>query len=218
MVRRREFIKRGIGALAGAGIFLGSLLSGAKWVFAKAQKTILPGNTKVQTLISRNPRSLDSRNLDVTNLKDFGTMGLSDHAVDLAAWRLEVSGRVKHPLSLTYSEILSLPAFEKKFLMICPGVFVNHGLWKGISMKDLLEKAGWDGDTGQVAFSGPKGHYEKVESFPIGDVLANRVFLAYGVNGEALPKRNGFPLRVVAEGYYGSDWVKYVDRMILKKE
>ena len=35
-------------------------------------------------------------------------------------------------------------------------------------------------------------------------------FLAYGVNGKTLPKKHGFPLRVVAEGYYGSDWVKYV--------
>jgi len=40
--------------------------------------------------------------------------------------------------------------------------------------------------------------------------LADTVFLAYGVNGKTLPQKHGFPLRVVAEDTYGSDWVKYV--------
>ena len=46
--------------------------------------------------------------------------------------------------------------------------------------------------------------------YPIEDVLSDTVFLAYGVNGKTLPQEHGFPLRVVAEGTYGSDWVKYV--------
>ncbi|UCD32648.1 MAG: molybdopterin-dependent oxidoreductase [Desulfobacterales bacterium] len=57
-----------------------------------------------------------------------------------------------------------------------------------------------------VTFSGPKKRYEKVERFPIEDVFSSKVFLAYGVNGEALPQKHGFPLRVVAEGYYGDFW------------
>jgi len=46
--------------------------------------------------------------------------------------------------------------------------------------------------------------------FPIADIRSNKVFLAYAVNGEKLPQQHGFPLRIVAEDYYGSDWVKYV--------
>ena len=216
-MKRREFIKTGIGLLAGVSVFFGSLISTARWVYAKAEKIILPKGTRRQSLIYRNPASLDARNLDITNLKDFGTMGLSDHTVDLDAWRFEVTGRVKRPLTLTYSDILNLPSFEKKVLLICPGVFVNYGIWKGVAMKDLLEKAGLDNNVNQVTFSGPEGPDEKAERFPIGDVLSNRVFLAYRVNGQPLPKKHGFPLRVVAEGYYGSDWVKYVDKMILDR-
>ncbi|UCD30598.1 MAG: molybdopterin-dependent oxidoreductase [Planctomycetota bacterium] len=75
----------------------------------------------------------------------------------------------------------------------------------------LIEKAEWEKGATQVAVSGPKiGSYEKVEAFPIEDVLSNKVFLAYGVNDQVLPKKHGSPLRVVAEGYYGSNWVKYV--------
>ncbi len=48
-------------------------------------------------------------------------------------------------------------------------------------------------------------------------VLLSPVFgafrLAYGVNGRILPKKHGFPLRIVAEGYYGYNWVKYAYRV-----
>ncbi len=51
---------------------------------------------------------------------------------------------------------------------------------------------------------------EKVEKFPIADIRSDKVFLAYQINGERLPQKHGFPLRIVAEDYYGNDWVKYV--------
>jgi sulfoxide reductase catalytic subunit YedY len=42
-----------------------------------------------------------------------------------------------------------------------------------------------------------------------------KIFLAYRVNGEALPQKHGFPLRLVYEDAYGSDWVKYVDQLLV---
>ena len=213
MNRRREFLKVSIGFIASIGLFLSPLFSAAQSAYAKAKKTILPKGTKRESLIYKDPRFLDTKNLETTALEDFGTMGISDHEVKLNEWRLEVTGRLTNPLRLTYAEILDLPSVEKKVLLICPGFFANHGEWKGISMKTLLERAGVEKDVNRVTFSGPKGLYGKTESFPIEDVLKNKVFLAYGVNGEALPRRHGFPLRVVAEGYHGDDWVKYVYKM-----
>jgi len=216
MNRRRDFLKISVGVLAGVRFFFNPLFSTLRWAYAKAQKTILPKKTKRERLISKNPKMLDARNLEVTDLKDFETMGISDHAVELDKWRLEVMGRVKRPLELTYKEILSFPTYEEKVLLVCPGFFINHGRWKGIDMKGLTEMAGVDKDVRQVTFSGPKGSNEKVERFTLEDVLSNKVFLAYEVNGEPLPKKHGFPLRIVAEGYYGDDWVKYVYRMTLE--
>ena len=139
-------------------------------------------------------------------------MGLSDFEVNMKEWRLEIAGKVKTPLHLTYSEILSLPSIEKNVILICPGFFANYGRWQGVSMKDLLSRAVMEsGVTHIIFYSGPEGTYKR--EFPVADVLADSVFLAYRVNGEALPKRDGYPLRVVAEGYYGSDWIKYVGKM-----
>ena len=217
MYKRREFIKMGAGALAGLTIFVGHFFSSVQWVFAKAQRTILPKGTKRGSLVSKDPKSLDTRNLDITDLKDFGTMGTTDHDVNIDEWRLEISGEVKNKIELTYPEILSFPSHEKKVLMICPGVFANHGRWKGLDMRTLLEKAGPVEDVKRITFSGPEGSYEKTETFPVEDVLSGKVFLAYEVNGKPLPRKHGYPLRIVAEDYYGDDWVKYVYKMTLDK-
>jgi sulfite dehydrogenase (cytochrome) subunit A len=39
------------------------------------------------------------------------------------------------------------------------------------------------------------------------------VMLAYGMNGEDLPFLNGFPLRLVVPGYYGTYWVKHLNEI-----
>ena len=45
----------------------------------------------------------------------------------------------------------------------------------------------------------------------------NKVFLAYEVNGQRLPQKHGFPLRVVAEDHYGFQWVKYVSSLTVNR-
>jgi sulfoxide reductase catalytic subunit YedY len=198
--------------ITGVGVFLGSPVLPIRRACSNAGRIILPEGTKRETLIDKDPESLDTRNLEITPLRDFETMGLMDFEVNMKEWRLEVAGKVKTPLQLTYSEILSLPSVEKNVLLICPGFFANYGRWQGVSMKDLLSRAVMDrGVTHIIFYSGPEGAYKR--EFPVAAVLANRVFLAYRVNGEALPIRDGYPVRVVAEGYYGSDWIKYVSKM-----
>jgi sulfoxide reductase catalytic subunit YedY len=161
-------------------------------------------------LRSDNPASLDARNLEVLPLKDFQTMGLTDHEVDLKSWQLLIEGNVATPSRLSYSKIREFPAIERNVLMICPGIFVNHGRWKGISMMTTLNLAQMKADTTHISVYGPQGSYEKVERFPIADIRSDKVFLAYQVNGERLPQKHGFPLRIVAEDYYGDEWVKFV--------
>ena len=216
MENRREFLKTAFGFLTGMGLLLTPFLSILRKVYAKAQKVILPKHTTRQSLVHMNPSTLDTRNLSITPLKDFSTMGISDFEVDLDDWRLEVTGHVNIPLALTYSQVSTLPSIERNVLLICPGFFVNHGRWKGISMGKLLETAKVKKGVTKVTFSGENGGYERVERFPIEDILSNRVFLAYGVNGETLPREHGFPLRVAAEGYYGDDWLKYVYKVTLE--
>jgi sulfoxide reductase catalytic subunit YedY len=216
MLKRRQFLATGFGMIAVMGSLLSPLFSVVRWVYAQGRKTILPKNTTRESLINKDPSTLDTRYLEFTDLRDFETMGESDHEVDINTWRLDIRGSVKKPMSLTYQEILDLPSIEKDVLMICPGFFANHGRWKGVSMTGLFEKIGLVGSARYMNVSGSVGQGEQVERFPIEEVLSHKVFLAYGVNGKILPIRNGFPLRIVAEGYYGGNWVKYVSSLTLE--
>jgi sulfoxide reductase catalytic subunit YedY len=198
-------------------LLLNPFFSLVRTVQSKTRKILLPIGTARESLKSKNPRDLDTSNLELTPLNEFRTMGLTDHVVDREKWRLEVTGNISKPLSFDYSQIVNMPSIEKRVLLICPGIFANHGKWRGICMKSLLAKVQSEQGTTYVTFYGPKGRYEKVERFPIQDVLANKVFLAYAVNGGPLPQKHGFPLRIVAEDYYGDFWVKYVYKMKLDK-
>jgi len=217
MEKRRQFLKKSLGFIGGLLVLTSPLFAVVRKAFAEVRKIILPKGTSRETLIHKNPALLDTRNLDPAPLESFGTMGLSDHDVDLRHWRLDVTGRVKNPLRLTYEEMRALPSMERNVLLICPGFFANHGRWKGVSIAQLLRKAQAEEGVTQVTVTGPEGKYGMVKDFKIEDVDSNKVFLAYEVNGKALPRKHGFPLRLVAEGYYGYDWVKYVHKMTVEK-
>jgi sulfoxide reductase catalytic subunit YedY len=217
METRRHFIRRVLGCLGLAGFLFSPFSILVRSALAQAKKIILPKETKRESLVTRNPADLDTQNLEITPLQDFQTMGPTDHKVDLGTWRLEVKGHVKTPLDLTYKQITSLPSVERDVLLICPGVFANHGRWKGISMSALLKMVKAEEGVTHVTVRGPRGASEKVERFSIEEILSNKVFLSYQVNGQILPQKHGFPLRVVAEDHYGYEWVKYVDQITIEK-
>jgi len=213
MEKRRRFIKTMLGFLVSLCAFFSPAAFMVRKALATVKKIILPKGTRPESLKGQDPAVLDTRNLELTPIDKFGTMGTTKYHVDVKTWQFEVSGHLERPLKLSYQQILQLPAIERDVLLICPGVFSYNARWKGISVKSILEMANVRPGAARISFSGPLGHSEKVERFPLADILDDKVFLAYRVNGEDLPQKHGFPLRVVAEGYYGSDWVKYVYKM-----
>ena len=213
MKTQRHFLIFTLGAVLGEIPLLHGFFPTIQRVWAASRK-VLSRDTTRESLIHENPAALDTKDLAMTPLEQFGTMGPTDRTVNLDTWRLEVSGQVKRPLSLQYSRLTALPTIERQVLLICPGVFVNHGRWKGVSVKGLLEQADFERTAARVSIESKAG---KTARFPVADILSDKVFLAYEVNGKALPRKHGFPLRVVAEDHYGSEWVKYVDKITVER-
>ena len=213
MKSRRTFIQLCIRLISSASVFLGPAVAVIQSAAAELRRVILPKGTDLKSLVNRNPRSLDTRNLEPIPTQQFGVMGLQNHRVELDRWRLEIDGQVGQPLQITYDELIHLPKIQRNVLQICPGVFSNFGRWEGVSIQTLMRAAKARRDITHVTVRGPRGNYEKVQRFPISEIADDRVFLAYAVNGEALLIKHGFPLRAVAEGYYGFDWIKYVYRL-----
>lgn len=173
-------------------------------------KQVLSKGFPREELISMNPAEIDSRNLDIDPLDKFGTMGPTDVSIDTKTFRLRVTGKVARPLSLRYDQILKYPPITEAVLLICPGFFANNGRWTGVSLRTLLQEAQAKKEANSIDI---KGAQEKVTRIPLKDLDQKRVFLAYRVNGSPLPRKHGFPLRLVYEDAYGSDWVKYVDEI-----
>jgi DMSO/TMAO reductase YedYZ molybdopterin-dependent catalytic subunit len=211
MKTRREVVKLLAMLGAGSSAFWGYFSSGLRLGYAEAKKLVLPKDTRMDSLITKDPADLDTTYLETTPLNEFGTMGLTTQPVPLDRWRLEVAGAVERPITLTYAELTESPAIERNVLLICPGFFAQNGHWKGILVSALLAQAKLKPGVTRVAFNCPEAAQKKTEHFPLEDIQSGKVFLAWQVNGEPLPQKHGFPLRVVAEGYYGSKWVKYVD-------
>ena len=63
------------------------------------------------------------------------------HVNDIAAYRLEVTGEVDHPLSLTHEEILALPAVERSIRISCVSGWTQNVVWKGPRVRDVLALA-----------------------------------------------------------------------------
>ena len=159
-----------------------------------------------------NPAEVDSRNLEIDPLGKFGTMGPTDVAIDLKTYRLKVTGKVERPFSLSYGEILNYPSLTETVLLICPGFFANNGRWTGLNLKSLIQEAQIKKEAQYIDIVGA---HEKRVRITLKALDQKKVFLAYRVNGETLPQKHGFPLRLVYEDAYGYDWIKYVDEIVV---
>jgi len=159
-----------------------------------------------------NPEEIDNKNLEIDPLNQFGTMGPTDVAIDLKTYRLKVTGKVGHPLSLSYDQILKYPSLTEVVLLICPGFFSNNGRWTGVNFKSLLQEAQINKEAQYIDTNGAHGKGVRI---PLKTINQKKIFLAYRVNGEPLPQKHGFPLKLVYEDAYGYDWVKYVDEIVV---
>jgi sulfoxide reductase catalytic subunit YedY len=175
-------------------------------------KEILPKGFSKSKLKDMNPAHVDPRNLDLDPTDKFGTMGPTDILVDLTTYRLKIGGEVNRPLSLTYEEILKLPSITADVLLVCPGYFANYGRWTGVHLKTLLQASQ---PKGNALLADIKGGRDKVIRIRLDSIEQKKVLLAYRVNGETLPQKHGFPLRLVYEDVYGDEWVKYVDEIVV---
>src|SRR5712672_2241441 len=155
--------------------------------------------------------------------------------IDPDKFMLEVKGKVDKPLKLSLTDIRKLKATEMVAVNQCSGNsrgFSNprvaggqlangamgNALWRGVPLKTVLDMAGVQQGAKQVTFNGMDGPVadktpDFIKALDIDHARDGEVMLAYGMNGEDLPVLNGFPLRLVVPGYYGTYWVKHLNEI-----
>jgi DMSO/TMAO reductase YedYZ molybdopterin-dependent catalytic subunit len=135
--------------------------------------------------------------------------------VDMKKYRLEVTGLVKTPQSLTYEEVLALPNVKRAVTLHCVEGWQEHLLFEGVRLADVLALAKPKKGVRTVIFYAADGYSSSLD---YGDVKRLDLMLAAKINGKVLDANRGFPFQVVAESKLGYKWVKWVTRIELSKD
>jgi DMSO/TMAO reductase YedYZ molybdopterin-dependent catalytic subunit len=149
-------------------------------------------------------------------------------------WRLHIGGdAVQQPLELTLAdlkrnhEVIEIAAVcqcsgnrRGLYQPHVPGIQWGYGamgnaVWKGVRLRDVLNKAGVKKEALEVAFDGAdKGNLDKtpdfIKSIPIWKALDENTLIAFEMNGHPLPHWNGYPARLVVSGWTATYWVKHL--------
>lgn len=156
--------------------------------------------------------------------------------VDAAAFRLRIGGFVERPRELTLAEIMARSdRREAAVTLECSGNstrptrmagLLSNGVWTGVPLAALLKECGLKPEAREVVFLG--ADLEKEKKFQAGnreytaphgrsvyvqDALDPDALLAFHLNGQPLPAKNGFPLRLILPGWYGMTQVKWLSRI-----
>ncbi|MEW6132542.1 MAG: molybdopterin-dependent oxidoreductase [Pseudomonadota bacterium] len=155
-------------------------------------------------------------------------------SIDAATFRIKVHGLVKQPLELSVADLRN--NYEQvEIAAVCQcagnsrGLFnprvpggqwsngaMGNALWKGVRLRDILNKAGIQVGAVQVRLNGADGPVlpttpDFVKALDMDIALQEDVIVAYAMNGEPLPLLNGYPVRLVVPGWYATYWVKMLD-------
>ena len=157
-------------------------------------------------------------------------------SIDPDAFRIEVKGKVDRPLLLSLTDLKS--GFEPLEIVAvneCSGNSrgffeprvgggqlgngaMGNARWRGVPLKSVLDKAGIQAGSRQVTFNGldepvlPETP-DFIKALNLEHARDGEVMIAYGMNGEDLPWLNGYPVRLVVPGYYGTYWVKHLNEI-----
>jgi len=181
-----------------------------------------PSETEeVESLLSAaEERSLDVDGLEPLVSEDFYEVDISsvDPSVDESKWSLSITGAVEEEVTFTYDDILSMESENRFNTLRCVGEDLNgqkmdNALWTGVPIWQLVQRAGPESGCECVMLRAVDDYFEE---FPI-DAMRDAL-LAYGMNGEVLPRGHGYPARALVPGHWGEINVKWINEIEILDE
>ena len=184
---RRIFLR---GAMAGTAVIA---LGGATWVVAgeeetrKARATMRPDGR---------PRLPPGQYL-LGSMRD---MGGSPGDAAPGSYKLRVHGEVESPFEIDFASLLALPQVDQTCDVHCVTKWTCLDTrWTGVRVAELAAKARLKPGARHVIFEAAHGYTANV---PLKDALAPSVMIAHRLNGQAIPRAHGAPVRALVPDLY----------------
>jgi len=126
--------------------------------------------------------------------------------VDTDSWTLRVHGLVEEEVVFSFDDIAGMEQHDRFVTLSCVsnevgGDLVGNARWQGVMLTDLLDMARPLDTAGQIV---PRSVDGWAAGFPIEAAYDGREpIVAVGMNGVPLPRKHGYPARLVVPGLYG---------------
>jgi DMSO/TMAO reductase YedYZ molybdopterin-dependent catalytic subunit len=144
---------------------------------------------------------------------------IDDPAIDRESWTLSVGGAAARPYELGFEDLLGHEdRVERTVTMVCISNqvgddLISTGRWRGIPLRDLVERADPVGDVQDIVTVAADDYdeaipWEYVREHP-------EVMIAYGLNGQTLDRKHGNPARLLVPGRYGMRSTKWLTEIRL---
>lgn len=144
-------------------------------------------------------------------VKTLSDMGGVPGVGKVPTWRLEITGAVKKPQTLTFADIMKLPQVSQTCDVHCvTGWTLLDSKWQGVSLQAVMDLVKVKKDAKFVIFEAPADYSSNI---PIKDIQKGNVILAHRFSGQPLPKAFGAPLRSLVPDRYFYKSVKWVEHI-----
>jgi len=181
--------------------------------------SLLPLQSKSKPLGFEDPRLAPLLDSEVTPTYLFYRIDINPivPVVDATSWTLTVKGLVNNPLTITYEEIKAMPSVKEYATLQCVsnkigGDLTSTALWKGVRLKDVLQKAQVKPGAKYIAVRCYDGYDVGI---PLERGLLDGSILAYEMNLAPLTSEHGYPVRAIVPGLYGMMNPKWITEIEL---
>lgn len=157
------------------------------------------------------PRSMISKNPFANEVDPLGDKFKQFEEAGFKDWRLVVDGTVARPLSLSLSDLKSLPVRSQVTEVACEEGWSYIAEWIGTPLSKVLREAGVLPQTRYIVYNSiEEGAWESIDMQDAGDP---HTLLTMGMNDGNLPVGFGGPLRLRLPRQLGYKSLKYINHI-----
>lgn len=131
--------------------------------------------------------------------------------IPLADWRLEITGAVANPYTLTWEQFNALPQFADVSDFHCVTTWSKYDChWRGVAFFTLAELVQPKPEVRHVLFTGYDGYTSNVR---LEDALDDDALVATHFDDRPLTRDHGGPARVIIPKLYAWKGAKFVRKI-----